>query len=300
MSRGYKSGKQSAGSSKAYDDIPKMHRIEQYHRDLVMARAMSCAGESWFLKGGNALIWRDSTARATKDIDLYNRESQTIQEAIKAFIDSVETNPQAIPPLDVQMRVEILGEPHREGKRESQALRVFIIPQHGEGQVRVNIDLVVGCCITGIPELRDNRSLADVLGVDISNLPQVNLYPVVDHIADKVSATMQSYSNNRPSSRVKDLVDIIILSRLEDISNIQFFDLFRAIESERQQRSIKPYYHGFVVPENWTEQMYHKESKTVQGIPNKLADAVLEAQQFLNPVIFEEARGKSWNGKNWV
>ena len=51
MSRGYKSGKQSAGSSKAYDGIPKMHRIDQYHRDLVMARAMSCARESWFLKG---------------------------------------------------------------------------------------------------------------------------------------------------------------------------------------------------------------------------------------------------------
>ena len=28
MSRGYKSGKQSAGSSKAYDGIPKMHRID--------------------------------------------------------------------------------------------------------------------------------------------------------------------------------------------------------------------------------------------------------------------------------
>lgn len=301
MSRGYKSGKQSAGSSKAYDGIPKMHRIDQYHRDLVMARAMSCAGESWFLKGGNALIWRDSTARATKDLDLYNRASQTIQEAIKAFIDSVESNPQAIPPLDVQMRVEILGEPHREGKRESQALRVLITSLQGKRLGQVSIDLVVGCCITGIPELRDNRSLADVLGVDISNLPQVNLYPVVDHIADKVSATMQSYSNNRLSSRVKDLVDITILSRQGAISNIQFIDLFRAIESERQQRNIKPYHHhGFVVPENWTEQMYYKESKTVQGIPNKLADAVLEAQQFLNPVIFEEARGKSWNGKNWV
>ena len=76
MSRGYKSGKQSAGSSKAYDGIPKMHRIDQYHRDIVMARAMSCAGESWFLKGGNALIWRDPAARATKDLDLYNRASQ--------------------------------------------------------------------------------------------------------------------------------------------------------------------------------------------------------------------------------
>ena len=261
---------------------------------------MSCARESWFLKGGNALIWRDSTARATKDLDLYNRASQTIQEAIKAFVDSVESNPQDIPPLDIQMRVEIPGEPHREGKRESQSLRVFIIPPHGESQVRVKIDLVVGCCITGIPELRDNRSLADVLGVDISNLPQVNLYPVVDHIADKVSATMQSYSNNRLSSRVKDLVDIIILSRQGAINNIQFVDLFTAIESERQQRNIKPYHHGFVVPENWTEKMYHKESEKVQGIPNKLADAVLEAQQFLNPVISREAQGKSWNGKKWV
>ena len=265
-----------------------------------MARAMSCAGESWFLKGGNALIWRDSTARATKDLDLYNRASQTIQEAIKVFIDSVESNPQAIPPLDVQMRVEILGEPHREGKRESQALRVFIIPPHGEGQVRVNIDLVVGCCVTGIHEVRGNKSLADIFNVDINDLPEVNLYPIVDHIADKVSATMQSYSDNRPSSRVKYLVDIIILSRQGTDSNISFVDLFTAIESERHQRNIKPYYHGFVVPENWTEPMYHKESKSVKGIPQKLEDAVLEAQQFLNPVIFEEARGKSWNGKNWV
>ncbi|MDO4884907.1 MAG: nucleotidyl transferase AbiEii/AbiGii toxin family protein [Rothia sp. (in: high G+C Gram-positive bacteria)] len=300
MSRGYKSGKQSAGNSKAYSGVPKRYRVDQYHRDIVMARAMSDTGETWFLKGGNALIWRDPVARATKDLDLYNRESQSIQEAIKAFIDSVESNPQSIPPLDVQMRVEILGEPHQEGEREAQTLRVFIVPPHGEGQVRVNIDLVVGCCVTGIPEVRDNRSLADALGVDVNNLPQVNLYPVVDHIADKVSATMQSYSENRPSSRVKDLVDIIILSKQGTASSISFVDLFRAIESERQQRNIKPYNHGFIVPDNWTEQMYHKESKAVKGIPQKLKDAVLEVQQFLNPVIFREAQGKTWNGKNWV
>jgi hypothetical protein len=300
MSRGYKSGKQSAVNGKAYNGVPKEHRVDQYHRDIVMARAMSCAGESWFLKGGNALIWRDSTARATKDLDLYNRASQTIQEAIKAFIDSVESNPQAIPPLDVQMRVEILGEPHREGKREAQALRVLITSLQGKRLGQVSIDLVVGCCVTGIHEVRGNKSLADIFDVDINDLPEVNLYPIVDHIADKVSATMQSYSDNRPSSRVKDLVDIIILSRQGTDSNISFVDLFTAIESERQQRNIKPYYHGFVVPENWTEPMYHKESKSVKGIPQKLEDAVLEAQQFLNPVIFEEARGKSWNGKNWV
>ena len=300
MIRGYEPGKQSAVNGKAYNGVPKEHRVDQYHRDIVMARATSGASGIWFLKGGNALIWRDPAARATKDLDLYNRASQTIQEAIKAFIDSVESNPQDIPPLDVQMRVEIPGEPHREGKREAQALRVFITSLQGKRLGQVSIDLVVGCCVTGIHEVRGNKSLADIFDVDINDLPEVNLYPTVDHIADKVSATMQSYSNNRLSSRVKDLVDIIILSRQGAINNIQFVDLFTAIESERQQRNIKPYHHGFVVPENWTEKMYHKESKKVQGIPNKLADAVLEAQQFLNPVIFEEARGKSWNGKNWV
>ena len=300
MIRGYEPGKQSAVNGKAYNGVPKEHRVDQYHRDIVMARATSGASGIWFLKGGNALIWRDPAARATKDLDLYNRASQTIQEAIKAFIDSVESNPQDIPPLDVQMRVEILGEPHREGKRESQALRVFIIPPHGEGQVRVNIDLVVGCCITGIPDLRDNRSLADVLGVDISNLPQVNLYPIVDHIADKVSATMQSYSNNRMSSRVKDLVDIIILSRQGAINNIQFVDLFTAIESERQQRNIKPYHHGFVVPENWTEKCITRRVKKFREFQINLQMAVLGGSAIFEPGISREAQGKSWNGKKWV
>ena len=93
MIRGYEPGKQSAVNGKAYNGVPKEHRVDQYHRDIVMARATSGASGIWFLKGGNALIWRDPAARATKDLDLYNRASQTIQEAIKAFIDSVESNP---------------------------------------------------------------------------------------------------------------------------------------------------------------------------------------------------------------
>ncbi|WP_279796860.1 nucleotidyl transferase AbiEii/AbiGii toxin family protein [Rothia dentocariosa] len=300
MIRGYEPGKQSAVNGKAYNGVPKEHRVDQYHRDIVMARATSGASGIWFLKGGNALIWRDPAARATRDLDLYYRDSQNIQEAIKIFMDSVEYNPQSVPPLDVHMRVELNRQPHQEGEREAQALRVFITSLQGKRLGQVSIDLVVGCCVTGIHEVRGNKSLADIFDVDINDLPEVNLYPIVDHIADKVSATMQSYSDNRPSSRVKDLVDIIILSRQGAVSNIQFVDLFRAIESERQQRNINPYYHGFVVPENWTEQMYQKESKVVKGIPQKLKDAVLEVQQFLNPVIFSEAQGKTWNGKNWV
>ena len=164
----------------------------------------------------------------------------------------------------------------------------------------VNIDLVVGCCVTGSPEVKDNKSLADVLEVDVNTLPKVNIYPLVDHIADKVSATMQSYSNNRVSSRVKDLVDIIILSKQGIGNNISFDDLLTAIESERQQRNINRYDDGFLVPKNWTENMYQKESKKVEGIPRSLEDAVREAQRFLNPVILGKAQGKTWNGKNWV
>jgi len=300
MSRGYESGKQSAGNSKAYSGVPKMYRVDQYHRDIVMARAISGASKSWFLKGGNALIWRDSTARATKDLDLYYRDSRNIQQAIKEFIEFVENNPRSIPPLDIQMEVETLREPHQENKREAQSLRVVIKPLHGGGRVTVNIDLVVGCCVTGSPEVKDNKSLADVLEVDVNTLPKVNIYPLVDHIADKVSATMQSYSNNRVSSRVKDLVDIIILSKQGIGNNISFDDLLTAIESERQQRNINRYDDGFLVPKNWTENMYQKESKKVEGIPRSLEDAVREAQRFLNPVILGKAQGKTWNGKNWV
>ncbi len=49
--------------------------------------------------------------------------------------------------------------------------------------------------------------------------PPIRLYPVVDHIADKLCATQATYGTNNdlPSSRVRDLVDLVVFARSQDV-----------------------------------------------------------------------------------
>jgi hypothetical protein len=45
--------------------------------------------------------------------------------------------------------------------------------------------------------------------------PTLRLYPVVDHIANKLCATQSTYgaAADRPSNRVRDLVDLVVFAR---------------------------------------------------------------------------------------
>ena len=68
-------------------------------------------------------------------------------------------------------------------------------------------------------------------------------YPLVDHVADKVCATMQRYGS-RPSSREKDLVDIVVLATTHDVGGAA---LSRAITAEMRRRRLN-HFDQFVVP----------------------------------------------------
>ncbi|MFF8848007.1 nucleotidyl transferase AbiEii/AbiGii toxin family protein [Streptomyces sp. NPDC015127] len=46
--------------------------------------------------------------------------------------------------------------------------------------------------------------------------PKIKLYPVVDHLADKICA-MYEWRNANPSSRFRDLADILLISQNETI-----------------------------------------------------------------------------------
>jgi hypothetical protein len=72
------------------------------------------------------------------------------------------------------------------------------------------------------------------------------LYPVVDQIADKVCATMHRYGD-RPSSRERDLVDLVVLAVTHDIDGTA---LTRGITTEINRRRMDPFEH-FFIPAEW-------------------------------------------------
>jgi len=77
----------------------------------------------------------------------------------------------------------------------------------------IGIDLSTGAGLTAEPTITAPASalhLPRLVGFEY------RLYPVVDQIADKVCATMHRYGD-RPSSREKDLVDIVVLAVTQDI-----------------------------------------------------------------------------------
>src|SRR3546814_18700220 len=62
------------------------------------------------------------------------------------------------------------------------------------------------------------------------------LFPVVDQIADKVCATMRTdYPGGRRSSRVKDLVDLVVLAQTQ---SVDMDDLRVAIATKQALRGM--------------------------------------------------------------
>jgi len=71
------------------------------------------------------------------------------------------------------------------------------------------IDLVgTGVRMTGVPD-----HVPPVAGIALPGIeqPGYRAYPLVDHIADKVAAIIEPHGDGRPSTRFRDLIDLVSL-----------------------------------------------------------------------------------------
>lgn len=288
-----------------YSDIAPARRDAEFNRAIVLARIFGASPHGWVLKGGNALLWRDTKARATRDIDLFSTQS-TIQDAHKALQDILIRNPAHIPPNDVVMRLREKGNIVMPGDKAGRKLQVAILSKASGAPVcsPIDIDLVVGDITTAPYESYPGNDLAEVF--DVPEMPNISLYPLVDHIADKVTATMQVYPGmghcGSRSTRIKDLVDIPVLA--QQSLGIRAADLYKALEAKRLENNLDPYCQGLIFPENWNDQEYRKLiAKSVdepQVFPESYSQAQNFAQNFLDQVMKGELKEEVWNGEAWV
>ncbi|CAL9527418.1 hypothetical protein SUDANB21_03976 [Streptomyces sp. enrichment culture] len=174
-------------SKKTGMSVPDLMKIFWFNR--LAARVFTTDPDGWLIKGGQALLVRyRGRARLSQDIDLQCTHPERSAEEARDLVVKAA----ALDLGDYLRYVPGKFEEHSdEGRGGAQYFEVFL----GAGLVStIKVDLVVGRELIGVPEVRTLRSAVDLeWPVD---WPDVRLYPVIDHIADKVCAMYERHGQN--------------------------------------------------------------------------------------------------------
>lgn len=252
----------------------------QYAYDRLVARLYR-VDDGWVIKGATALLARRVSVRHTIDIDLYRAGA----------IDDVERRFREAAVLDVGdwMRFEV-GAAVKIAANEAQGVRVKVRSFIGTKLwAPFQIDIVAdGVVMTGAPE--PGRPLTDV---NIGDRDQITwkVYPLVDHVADKVCAILERHAGN-PSTRFKDLIDLVAISRRATVDA----DLQKRALAEEAARRRLALPTSFDVPDEtiW-ERGFRAEARRASGLDiTDLAAALQVVRLFLDPVLDGTAAGL-WN-----
>jgi hypothetical protein len=239
--------------------------------------------DGWIVKGATALLARDIAVRATVDIDIYRERARDeaeaeLREAASRDIGdwfSFQLGPGRIVNDGAGMRIPVTA---------SVGATVWA-PFH--------IDLVGSDLrMTGQPE--DVPPLARVLMPDVEQ-HGYRAYPLVDHVADKISATLERYGDREmPSTRYKDLVDLVaIVTEASVAADRQAIDL--ASEAKRRGITLPA---RFDVPDRelWERGYAAEAGRSLLPTARTLDEALGVIRPFIDPLLAGAAVGR-WDQK---
>lgn len=174
----------------------------QIRRRLVMerfvARVFAEPDSGWVLKGGAGLLLRLPNARYSKDIDLYYAEN-TLEAALQELAVAAGRDIDGFR-FDLTNRQPLKGV---DGVTVSVTARIGVRTFD-----RFTIDLSTHLN----PVTPDEHQPTPIIDHPNLAVPTVLLYPIAEHVADKVCAMYyRQYGGAAPSSRYRDLVDLVLI-----------------------------------------------------------------------------------------
>jgi hypothetical protein len=232
------------------------------------------------LKGGIAMIARLPVARHSADIDLAARQS-TAAGGLYAL--------QAAAARDLGDHFTFRFDAPRRLVQGIEGVRVAAEARLGPRPFeRFGVDLVTATVITAKPE-----HAAPIIDLGIPGLtrPPYLIYPLADSLADKVMGIIERHAGH-PSTRFRDLVDIVLIARSQTIDGGQ---LSAALNSERRRRGLDlPAEFSVTDPALWADG-YATSARSVPGLEERdLAAALPIAKSLLDPVLAGTVGGR-WN-----
>ena len=152
----------------------------------------------------------------------------------------------------------------------------------------VSVDLVAGAGDLSRVETADPANRV--------SLPRLithpyRLYPVERQVADKVCATLATYSSGA-SSRERDLVDLVVIANTQ---SIPANDLREAIRSEAQLRDLG-HVTSFTIPSSWGR-AYERTARTIPACSRHQAidDARALMTDFITRILESDDLQGMWN-----
>ena len=243
---------------------------------------MARLNDDWILKGGFALQLRTERARTTQDVDLRAKlypvdelherlVRQSLQDIDDYFSFSVER---------AQIELNLGGSIS------------FRVTARVAGRVfeRFRVDVGLGDPIVDPVEYLSAPQLLEFAGVSSSPVP---CYPVTQHLAEKLHALVRP----RPveSSRVKDLIDILLLAELDD--EIRAERLRAAIQAVFEARGDQLPQEVGRLPAEWNTNFNRIAEELGLTYPDYQL-AVEAARRFLDPVLAGAEDGV-WHPDTW-
>jgi len=249
--------------------------------DRLLARLNAAASDRWLLKGGFALDLRlGEKARSTRDVDI---EWQAAEDGLlDALIEAtsvdvgdyftIQVERTAVPP-------DHLGGSHR-----------FRIMAALAGRPFETFMLDVALRSSPIDEY-DTLTTSDLLAFAEIEPAHIRAIPLERHIAEKLHAYTRRYRDDRPSSRAKDLIDIVLMSEL---APFEFGRLREVIVRLFDARATHKLPASVPAPASEWARPYRALAEEVGLDPDPIVGHHLTAA-FLDPVLAGELDLSRWD-----
>lgn len=264
--------------------------IRQARFDRFLSRVFAEGEESeWLLKGGMSILARVPRSRTTKDVDLASLHAADLADAERALAELVAVN------LGDHLTFRLIRSTptglgvNQPGVTTRRCVFACLEVDDGAHVDTITVDVVVGPPPVGRVEVVEPANRLRLRRPLVTH--PYRLYPVVDQIADKVCATVATnYPGRKRSSRVKDLVDLVVLAHTQ---SVELTELSSAIEAKRLLSGIAPFHH-VDVPPDW----HRTYPGTAKGVPTAetytAATAAALVAEFIDPALDKDSNTAIW------
>jgi hypothetical protein len=259
-------------------------RIARFRKRITferfLARLTEVAPGAWVVKGGFALDLRlHDQARATKDLDIEWRSAES--ELLEALLSAAEYDAGDFFDFQVE-RVGVpedpLGGSHRFRLTASLAGRRF-------ETVLLDAGFQTG------PEPDTEQLTSQLLEFAELDPVRVEAIPLEQHLAEKVHAYTRLYGGSHPSTRTKDLVDIVLIATLYELDGRQLVQRLEATFDLRATHILPGRLPS--PPEDWGKP--YASLAAAIGIDVDLGLGYRRAVALLDPILSQEVGSAHWD-----
>lgn len=196
--------------------------------ERLLARLVAQAPGEWVLKGGFALELRlGNVARSTKDADFEWRLGE--EDAVEMLLDAaaLDLGDRFTFALELaDEETDLPGGGQRWRVAATLAGRIF---------ERTVIDVAFAAAPVHAPEQITTSNLLEFAGLAGIQVPTLG---IEQHLAEKLHAYTREYAGGRRSTRVKDLVDVVVIANTSAIDAAKLAEAMTIIFDRRAEHAV--------------------------------------------------------------